>query len=514
MNAAIYARFSSDNQREESITAQLRACRSYCAKRGYVVAHEYYDEAMTATNDNRPQYRQMIKDAGAGLFDVVIMHKVDRGARNEYDYYINKMKLIRAGVGLEYASQSFDTSTPEGQLMENQLVGIAAYYSRNLAKEVMKGLKENALKGMHNGGKPPLGYAVKDGKYIIDESTAPAVRMIFDMYASGKKYGEIQRALNEAGYKTGRGAAFGKNSIHDIVVNEKYIGVYVYGKVTGGKSLPRNSHQNSPDAVRIENALPAIIDKNTWDKAQARILSGKSGAGRLHAKTEYLLTGLVKCGVCGASMIGQTCNGTHRSLGRHLYTYYRCSKSVNTNISCASRRVKREWLEQFVISYIKKKLFTQAAIREITAQIKRKIQDEYKQSGGELKSLVREENRIKTAINNLLDIVEAGNFNDIISSRLSDNKAKLLHIQNKIAKLSTVKPPDITIRQVNEVLQAWKTRTDEDSMRAMLQTFVKQVVIYPDTITVELKMQIGSNIYDIRDSEFVKTEIKPKRKSH
>lgn len=514
MNAAIYARFSSDNQREESITAQLRACRSYCAKKGYAVAHEYYDEAMTATNDNRPQYRQMLKDAGAGLFDVVIMHKVDRGARNEYDYYINKMKLIRAGVSLEYASQSFDTSTPEGQLMENQLVGIAAYYSRNLAKEVMKGLKENALQGKHNGGKPPLGYAVKDGKYEIDESTAPAVRMIFDMYVKNCTYGEIQRALNDAGYKTGRGGNFCKNSIHDIVVNEKYVGVYVYGKVTGGKSMSRNSHMYNPDAIRIDNALPAIIDKELWEKAQARIAQGKHLRGAQHSKTEYLLSGLIKCGVCGASMIGQRVNGTHRSLGKHLYSYYRCSRSVNTNNACASGRVKREWVEHFVIEYIKKKLFTQVAIREITAQIKRKIQDEYKQSGGELKSLVREENRINGAINNLLDVIEAGNFNDIISARLAENKAKLTHIQGQIAKLSAVKPPDITIRQVNEVLQAWKIRTDNDSMRAMLNTFVKQVVIYPDKITVELKMQIGSNIYDIRDSEFVKTEIKPKRKSH
>ena len=118
MNAVIYARYSSDNQREESIDAQLRICRKYCREKNYIVIHEYVDEAYTATNDKRPAYQQMIADSKSHTFQVAVFHKVNRNARNEFDYYANKAKLIRNGVTIEYAGQAFDSTTAEGQLME------------------------------------------------------------------------------------------------------------------------------------------------------------------------------------------------------------------------------------------------------------------------------------------------------------------------------------------------------------------------------------------------------------
>ena len=113
--AVIYARYASDNQREESIDAQLRVCRKHCADKGYIIFHEYVDEAYTATNDNRPAYQQMLRDSGRKEFQIAVFHKVNRNARNEYDYYMNKAKLMSNGVKIEYAGQSFDTSTAEGQ---------------------------------------------------------------------------------------------------------------------------------------------------------------------------------------------------------------------------------------------------------------------------------------------------------------------------------------------------------------------------------------------------------------
>ena len=142
--AVIYARFSSDNQREESIDAQVRACKAYCKGKGYLVTHIYRDEAKSGTKlAGRDAYNQMLDDAKDDLFDVVIFHKVDRNARNEFDYYTTKRTLTQLGIKYEYAVQNID-NTPEGQMMESMLVGFAAYYSRNLAKETKKGLNENA----------------------------------------------------------------------------------------------------------------------------------------------------------------------------------------------------------------------------------------------------------------------------------------------------------------------------------------------------------------------------------
>ena len=159
--AVIYARYSSDQQREESIDAQVRACREYCQRKGYLVTKIYADEAKSGKSiAKREQYKKMLSDSQKNLFDVVVFHKIDRNSRNELDYYLTKNQLISSGIKYEYAAQNIDTS-PAGQMVEGILVAVAANYSRNLAEETKKGLKENALKALFNGGRPPLGFEIK-----------------------------------------------------------------------------------------------------------------------------------------------------------------------------------------------------------------------------------------------------------------------------------------------------------------------------------------------------------------
>lgn len=139
LRAALYGRFSSDNQREESIMAQFRDGVEYCKKKNYCVVAKYADEAKSGTTTvGRDRYNQMLDDARRGLFDVIVFHKVDRNARNEFDYYMTKHKLQQIGVRYEYSKQDINSATPEGQMMESMLVGMAAYYSRNLSNEIKK----------------------------------------------------------------------------------------------------------------------------------------------------------------------------------------------------------------------------------------------------------------------------------------------------------------------------------------------------------------------------------------
>ena len=159
LNAVIYARFSPDMQREESIDAQVRACKAYAKSKGYTVVKEYVDEAKSGRSTlTRDAYNQMMADAMENKFDVIIFHKIDRNSRNELNYFIFKDKLEKLGIRYEYAAQPIDTDSPEGQVMETVMVGMAAYYSRNLAKETKKGMNENAYKAIFNGGYAPLGY--------------------------------------------------------------------------------------------------------------------------------------------------------------------------------------------------------------------------------------------------------------------------------------------------------------------------------------------------------------------
>ena len=143
--AAIYARFSSNNQREESIDAQVRAITEYANKNGYVIVKSYIDEAFSATTDQRPAFLEMIKECEDDIFDVILIHKLDRFARNRYDSAIYKRMIQDNDIRLISVLENIDDS-PESVMLESTLEAVAEYFSRNLAREVRKGLKENALK--------------------------------------------------------------------------------------------------------------------------------------------------------------------------------------------------------------------------------------------------------------------------------------------------------------------------------------------------------------------------------
>lgn len=149
----IYARYSSDNQRYESITAQIRACKEYAEKRGYTVVAIYIDEAKTATTDHRPEFLRMMDDIKSSAIeaDVLLVHKLDRFARNRYDSAFYRHELGLHGVKIESVTENLDGS-PESALLESLLEGLNEYYSKNLAREVMKGMKESALQAKHTGG--------------------------------------------------------------------------------------------------------------------------------------------------------------------------------------------------------------------------------------------------------------------------------------------------------------------------------------------------------------------------
>lgn len=270
--AVIYARFSSDMQREESIDAQVRACTAYAQSKGYNIIDTYIDEAKSGRDvTKRDAYNQMLADAMEDKFDVIIFHKVDRNSRNELNYFKFKDKLEKLGIRYEYAAQHIDALSPEGQMMETMMVGMAAYYSRNLAKETKKGLNENAYKAQFNGGTPPLGYKIVDKYYVIDDQEAEAIRLIFNLYVAGHGYKDICIILAKKGFTTRNGQPFGKNSLYDIIGNERYCGTYTFNK-SPRKKGGRNMHAKTrpDDFIRLEDAIPAIVSKDVFKQAQAR----------------------------------------------------------------------------------------------------------------------------------------------------------------------------------------------------------------------------------------------------
>lgn len=219
-DAVIYARFSSDMQREESIDAQVRACKYYAQNFGYNIIRIYADRAKSGRYiRKREQFQAMLAASAEGMFSAVLVHKLDRFGRNGMDTLESQKILEQNGVELISVKERLD-KTPQGKLMLYVIVGMNEFYSANLAQETMKGLKENAYKCLYTGGIAPLGYDVNPDKtFRINETEAEAVRLIFKMYADGCGYTEILRTLSARGLKTKRGRPFGSNSLHDLLTN-------------------------------------------------------------------------------------------------------------------------------------------------------------------------------------------------------------------------------------------------------------------------------------------------------
>jgi len=305
---ALYARFSSDNQRSESIDAQIRAMTSYCQQHNFVIVNTYVDEAKSATTDKRPSFQKMISDSHDKTFDILLVHKLDRFARNRYDSAVYKRELKKNGVTVYSVLENLDDS-PESIMMEAVLEGMSEYYSQNLAREVMKGMRETAMQCKHTGGCPPLGYDVDDvSKHlIINEAEAEIVKLIFDMYSKGYGYSAILETLHLKGCKTKKGNDFAKNSLYSILTNPKYQGVYIYNR-SSAKSVAgtRNTHlyKDDEELIIVEGGCPQIVSKEVYANVQKRITENKHKGARLNTKECYLLSGKVYCKECGRAMVG------------------------------------------------------------------------------------------------------------------------------------------------------------------------------------------------------------------
>lgn len=186
-NGVIYARYSSNHQREESIEGQLRECNAFAKAQSIDIINTYIDRALSAKTDDRPGFLKMIADSSKQAFDYVIVYQLDRFARNRYDSAFYKMKLKKNGVKVLSAKENI-TNDPAGIILESVLEGMAEYYSVELAQKVKRGMTENALAARWASGRIPFGYKVDAQKHLIPDPVAGrAVTAIFIRFARGEK---------------------------------------------------------------------------------------------------------------------------------------------------------------------------------------------------------------------------------------------------------------------------------------------------------------------------------------
>ncbi len=276
--AVVYARYSSDNQSEQSIEGQLRVCNEYAKSNDIVILDTYIDRAMTGTNDNRPDFQRMIKDSAKREWDMILVYKFDRFSRNKYETAMHKKTLKDNGVKVVSATEYIPDS-PEAIILESMLEGYAEYYSAELSQKVKRGMRETRSKGNFTGGFLIYGYKVENHKVVIDTDKAETVKFIYEQYAMGVYVKDIIKALTAKGIFN-HGKPFARNTVYNILKNEKYSGVYRHG-----------------DEV-FTNIYPQIVPQDIFDTVRSKIDSNHYG--KRSTEVVYLLRHKTVCGYCGS----------------------------------------------------------------------------------------------------------------------------------------------------------------------------------------------------------------------
>ena len=466
MTAVIYARYSSDNQREESIEGQIRECTAYAEKNGITVVKHYIDRALSAKTDNRPDFQQMIKDSEKRLFDIVLVWKLDRFARNRYDSAHYEYQLERNHVKLVSATEPISDS-PAGIMVKSMLTGMAEYYSAELSEKVVRGMTENVLKGKYNGGTIPIGFKVDEEKFFqIDPLKAPFVVEAFQRYNDGATMKELMNWLNDSGVTTNRNQKFTYNSVQKLLTNKRYIG------------------ENHFKDIVMPDSIPAIVDKDLFEEVQLKIKKNSRAPARHKAEDDYLLTTKLFCGMCGAMMFGEC--GTGRN--KVVHHYYKCATAKRFK-TCKKKTVRKEWLEDLVVAETMKLIQDDAVIDAIVAEVL-ELQE---QENTTLPLLEKQMKEVENSIENMLNAIQAGVLTNSTKSRLEKLEAQQKELEVRIAEEKIARP-----RLSENQVRFWLTRfrkldpNVKSHRETLINTFVNAVYLYDEKVLITFNYKDGT----------------------
>ena len=472
MNAVVYARYSDVKQNEQSIDGQLRVCREFAEKEGLTIVNNYIDKAFSATNDNRPEFQRMIKDAEKKLFQFIIVYKLDRFSRNRYDSAIYKAKLKKFNVKVISATEKLGSGN-ESNILEAILEAMAENYSLQLSQNVTRGMRENAIKGISTGGVVPLGYKIVDRKFVIDESEAHIVRTIFNEFVNGKGKTEIANYLNSKGYRTRKVQPFSFKSFTTLLTNKVYIG--------------------NNDYLDIKRSCPAIIDKDTFEQAQNIIQMHKRTRGhKVVDDVRFILTGKLFCGMCGATMTGVS--GTSKTGDKHYYYVCSTRKKYKT---CKKKNEQKDFLEWYIveqtIEYVLKP--------ERLSYIAKKVAEMYNAEvfNIDLPALRAELKKLNEQLSTCIDVI-INNPGKNFVAQMSDKYDELLlqkeDIEIEIEKALICQQATITPDEVEKWLSSFCAGDyfDMDFRKRIVDVLVHSIYLFDDKIVIYYNVTGGEQV--------------------
>jgi site-specific DNA recombinase len=473
--AAAYARVSTNKQSDTSIETQFEVIENFARNGGLKIYKKYSDKITASGAKERPEFSQMIADAFAKKFDVILVYKYDRFIRDEIEDQRLMKELEKNGIYVVSCVEHIDTSTPAGRLQRWIISGINRFYIENLQQEIYDKTTKVAQKGYYLGGKVLYGYSVKQIRdpeatrnrkvYVINEEEAVVVRKIFEMFVNGYSYREITKYLNQKmKVKTREGKPWSSSTIFDLLHREKYAGIYTFRRGTR-----TNSHAHRSDIIRVEGGMPAIIDRETFEKVRARFPSMQDGYRSSRTTTQALCKGIIYCGICGSPM-----TVTHNK-GQYVCTRWRNKRDTEYNGMSINK------VDNFVIEYIKETLLSNVDFEELArgynaeaalsdAQVKERIDE-----------LTLQKQQIQARIQNAIEAVLEGSP---LAKQLQEEAGKLqdelVSVEKELNNLQKGGVIYITAESLKKKYDEYKERLNGnfEAKRSLVLELIKRVTIY------------------------------------
>lgn len=486
--AVAYIRVSTNEQAEHgySLGAQKEEIEKFCDRHDYHFMHTYADEGISGKNTiKRLGYQQMMKDASNGKFDVVIVWKLSRLARNMSDVLKTTESLLKEDITFHSISENFDIETATGRLMLQLLGSFGEFERRQISENVQFSMKSLVRDQKRFAGGRMLGYVsgtTQDGLKTleIEPEEAKIVQHIFTRYSHGQGYRAIANEINRLGYKTVKGNTFSTTAVKDILMNKTYVGLLVYAKYENWEEKRRKGM--NPNPIIVEGSHEPIISETLFNQVQKR-LEMETKQPEWNNQGSNLLTGLIKCPECGGPMAASNTTNRLKDGTKRKTRYYSCATARNKGAGvCHANSIKAEVAEKFVADRLKEIMQQPSILKSIIIKLNEERVEQLIPLEQELATnLVEQEsvNEKKQRWNDLLEISPEMMVD--VQPKISQLDSQLIMLRQREYQIGLIldnKDRSIKFEHVTQLINALDTLLEgkeKKQVKAIYRSFIKEV---------------------------------------
>ncbi|MGB7291050.1 MAG: recombinase family protein [Thermodesulfobacteriota bacterium] len=503
--AALYARVSTETQaKQETISSQLETLRDFAAKQGYTIVEEYVDDGWSGELLERPALDKLRDDATSKKFDVILIHSPDRLARKFVYQEIIREELQKIDVDLVFLNRPIG-KTPEDQMLLGMQGLMSEYEKAKILERTRRGKLRKARDKILLGGFPTYGYQYfpksKDQppRYEIIDEHADVIRLIFDLFVNHQLTQRgIVREVTKRNIPTPKGGKkWGRSTVARILRNETYAGTAYYNKnrcVETDRQTTQIKYRRRvktgrrlrPKEEWIPIPVPPIISKELFNTAQNLISQNRTLASRNNKKHQYLLRGLIKCGICGFAYYGNPSKGK---------TYYRCSnrhKMFPFSKTCNASTIQTDTLDPLIWKNILRFVQDPHLLREKIKDYQQRLNQTADKMGPKILSLEEKKKKLVAREKRNLDMYEAELISlDQLKERCTDIKRNISFLEQELEKLKS----QVNLGSIEQIklmsfenycnaVKASLPRFNFDQKRELLTNIIKEIIIEKSAIEI------------------------------